>query len=117
MKSRLNSLRQKHPSGVIIPLLGSELETPALKQTLKELNKCDYLQKVFIALSAVDQKNYEDAMRMSRTSKVPCEIVWCNKPEVEAVLRGLKRKGLDVTRHVGKGKDLWIAVGIASLEP
>ena len=116
MKSRLNSLRQKHPSGVIIPLLGSEIETPALKQIFKELNKCDYLQKVFIALSAVDQKNYEDALRMAKASKVPCEIIWCNKPEVEAVLKELKKKGLDVTKHVGKGKDIWIAVGIASLE-
>jgi len=116
MKSRLRDLSAKYPAGVIIPLLGSELETPALRQTIQELNKCDYLQKVFIALSAVDDKNYEDALRMARTSKVPCEIVWCNKPEVEAVLKELKKKGLDVTRHVGKGKDLWIAVGIASLE-
>src|SRR4030066_426348 len=116
MKSRLCDLSAKYPAGVIIPLLGSELETPALRQTIQELNKCDYLQKVFIALSAVDDKNYEDALRMPRTSKVPCEIVWCNKPEVEAVLKEPKKKGFDVTKQAGKGKDIWIAVGIASLE-
>src|SRR3972149_8343137 len=116
MKSRLRDLSAKYPAGVIIPLLGSELETPALRQTIQELNKCDYLQKVFIALSAIDDKNYEDALKMSKASKVPCEIIWCNKPEVEAVLKELKKKGLDVTTHAGKGKDIWIAVGIASLE-
>jgi glucosyl-3-phosphoglycerate synthase len=116
MKSRLGSLRQKYPSGVIVPLLGNELETPAIKNIFEELSKCNYLKKIFIALSAIDQKNYEDALRLARTSKVACDVIWCNKPEAESVLKELKKKGLDVTRHTGKGKDIWIAVGIASLE-
>ena len=32
------------------------------------------------------------------------------------VLEELKRKGLDVTQLSGKGKDVWMAMGIASLE-
>jgi glucosyl-3-phosphoglycerate synthase len=35
---------------------------------------------------------------------------------VLAVLEELKGKGLDVTQLSGKGKDVWIAIGIASLE-
>jgi glucosyl-3-phosphoglycerate synthase len=53
---------------------------------------------------------------LSRQLKVPCQIIWCNKPEVEAVLKELRKKGLDVTKLSGKGKDVWIAIGIASLE-
>jgi glucosyl-3-phosphoglycerate synthase len=116
MKSRLNSLSAKYPCGLIIPIKGSDIESPALKQIITELNKCDYLKKVFIALSATNPKNYEDALVLSRQLKVPCEIVWCNKPEVEAVLKELRKKGLDVTKPTGKGKDVWIATGIASLE-
>jgi glucosyl-3-phosphoglycerate synthase len=116
MKSRLNSLSAKHPSGLIIPIKGSDIESPALGQIITELNKCDYLKKIFIALSATDPKNYEDALVLSRQLKVPCQIIWCNKPEVEAVLKELRKKGLDVTKLSGKGKDVWIAIGIASLE-
>jgi glucosyl-3-phosphoglycerate synthase len=116
MTSRLNSLSAKHPSGLIIPIKGSDIESPALGQIITELNKCDYLKKIFIALSATDPKNYEDALVLSRQLKVPCEIIWCNKPEVEAVLKELRRKGLDVTKLTGKGKDVWIATGIATLE-
>ena len=43
-------------------------------------------------------------------------MVWCNKPEVLTVLEELKRKGLDVTELSGKGKDVWIAMGIASID-
>jgi glucosyl-3-phosphoglycerate synthase len=116
MKSRLNSLSAKYPCGLIIPIKDSDIESPALGQIITELNKCDYLKKIFIALSATDPKNYEDALAMSRSLKVPCEIIWCNKPEVEAVLKELRKRGLDVTKLSGKGKDVWIAVGIASLE-
>jgi glucosyl-3-phosphoglycerate synthase len=116
MTSRLNSLSAKHPSGLIIPIKGSDIESPALGQIITELNKCDYLKKVFIALYATNPKDYEDTLVMARKLKVPCEIVWCNKPEVEAVLKELRKKGLDVTKLTGKGKDVWIAIGIASLE-
>ena len=55
-------------------------------------------------------------MRLSSEFEILCEIVWCNKPQVNAVLEELKGKGLNITKSIGKGKDLWIAMGIASLE-
>ena len=48
--------------------------------------------------------------------RVPYELIWCNSPEVEEILKELKDKGLDVTQTRGKGKDLWLAIGIASLD-
>ena len=116
MSARLRSLRRKYPTGVIIPIIGNELGSPVLTKIMDELSECDYLKKVFIALFAVRPRDYEEALRLSQNCKVPCEIIWCNKPEVDAVLKELKKKGVDVTKLSGKGKDLWIAIGIASLE-
>jgi glucosyl-3-phosphoglycerate synthase len=116
LKSRLKELSQKYPSGVIIPLHRNDLENPGLKNIVKNLNDCDYLHKVFIALSANDDNDYQKAMKLSSNFEIPCEIIWCNKPQVNAVLEELKGKGLDLTKSTGKGKDLWIAMGIASLE-
>ena len=116
LRSRMNELSKKYPSGVIIPLHRNDLEGPGLKNIVKGLNECDYLSKVFIALSANDEYDYEKATRLFSDFEIPHEIVWCNKPEVKAILEELKGKGLDITKSNGKGKDLWIAIGIASLE-
>jgi glucosyl-3-phosphoglycerate synthase len=116
MSDRLRSLNAEYPSGLIIPIIESDLENQVLARIVDELNKCDYLKKVFIALSAETLKGYEKATRLSRNFKIPCDVVWCNKPEVVAVLEELKKKGIDITKLSGKGKDLWLTIGIASLE-
>jgi glucosyl-3-phosphoglycerate synthase len=116
MANRLNSLKSKYPAGLIIPILGNDTNSPGLPKMVKEINQCDYLSKVLIALSADDSKGYDEAVRISKSFKVPSEVIWCNKPEVLSVLQELKHKGLDVTALSGKGKDVWIAMGIASLE-
>jgi glucosyl-3-phosphoglycerate synthase len=116
MSDHLRSFKEKFPSGLIIPILGNDINSPGLKKIVNEINQCDYLSKVFVALSTTGPDDYEEALRLSRTFKVPCEIVWCNKPEVITVLEELKTKGLDVTQLSGKGKDVWIAMGIASLD-
>ena len=116
MESRLRSLSQKYPSGVIIPALENDLNNPMLPKIIDGLNECTYIKKVFIALSAANDNEYEKAMKLSNELEVPSEIIWCNKPEANAILEELRKKGLDVTEARGKGKDLWIAIGIASLE-
>jgi glucosyl-3-phosphoglycerate synthase len=116
MSDQLQSLKEKFPSGLIIPILGNDIESPSLKKIVNEINQCDYLSKVFLALKSTGPNDYEEAKRLSRSFKVPCDVVWCNKPQVLAVLDELKRKGLDVTELSGKGKDVWMAMGIASLD-
>jgi len=116
LRSRLSELNTKYPAGVIIPIHENDLENPQVQGIVSGLNKCDYLRKVYIALSAENSDNYEKAMKLTSALKVPCEVVWCNKPEVTEILEELRSKGLDVTKSFGKGKDLWLALGIASLE-
>ena len=68
---------------------------------VNELNECDYLKKVYIALSVQTEGDYEQALRFSRNFKTPCDVIWCNKPEVISVLEELKKRGF-----VGKGQGL-----------
>ena len=116
MRSRLIELKSKYPTGVIIPLHEKDLNDPKIQGIIAGLNKCDYLQKVFIALSAERSIDYNKAKNIFSAFQIPWNIIWCNKPEVNFVLEELKEKGLDVTKSCGKGKDLWLAIGIASLE-
>ncbi len=116
MRSRLNELKGKYPAGVIIPLHEKDLNDPKINDIILGLNKCDYLKKVFIALYANRDIEYRKALGLFSAFTIPCEVIWCNKAEVNFVLEELKEKGLDVTKNCGKGKDLWLAIGIASLE-
>ena len=116
MSDRLKTLRDKFPSGLIIPVLGDDVQSPALAKMVDEINQCEYLCKVYIALSTKNLNEYEDAVRLSKKFKVPAQVIWCNKPKVLDVFGDLKSKGLDVTKLCGKGKDVWTAIGIASLE-
>lgn len=116
MADRLSTLKKTYPSGLIIPIIGSDIQSPGLSKMVEEINQCCYLTKVIIALSADNFNDYNEALRLSRRFKMPCQVAWCNKPEVLSVLKELKHKGLDVTPLIGKGKDVWIAIGIASLD-
>ncbi len=116
MKNRLNALKEKYPSGVIIPVKGNDFSSPAFSQIIKELNKCDYLKKVYIAFSG-EPEEHAKAHQVLTTLETPHELLWCNKPQVQEILQHLKKRGLDViTNCKGKGRDVWIAIGIASLE-
>lgn len=115
LKTHMGTLKTKYPTGVIVPLHENDLGNPGLKNIVNGLNDCDYLKKVFIALSA-DESNYQKAQSLAEKFEVPCEIIWCNKPQVADILDELQIRGLDVSASNGKGKDLWIAIGIASLD-
>jgi glucosyl-3-phosphoglycerate synthase len=116
LSNQLQSYKDKFKSGLVIPIFGSDVNSPGISRIVSEINQCTYLSKIYLALSTKDPREYEEAMRLSRSFKIPCEVIWCNKPEVEEVLQELKKKGLDVTSVSGKGKDVWMAIGIASLE-
>jgi glucosyl-3-phosphoglycerate synthase len=116
MSQRLKNLAENYPSGVIIPIIESDLKNHVLSEMISELSECDYLRKVYIALAAKDRETYNEGKRLFGAFKVPHEVVWCNSPKVTAIFENLKEKGIDVTGLRGKGKDVWIAMGIASLE-
>ena len=116
MSDRLCNLSKRFPSGLVIPIIEKDLGSPTLARMVSEINSCNYLTKVFIALSVETPEAHEQAMQLSRDFKIPCDVVWCNRPEVNATFEDLKKRGLDVTKLSGKGKDMWITMGIASLE-
>ncbi|MGF3522976.1 MAG: glucosyl-3-phosphoglycerate synthase, partial [Candidatus Bathyarchaeia archaeon] len=115
LKARMLALKDKYPTGVIIPLHEKDLKSQVLHKIVEGLNECEYLKKVYIALSA-DETNYQRALKLAEKFEVPCEVVWCNRPEVLEILGELQSRGLDISSTCGKGRDLWLTIGIASLE-
>ncbi|MGP8320087.1 MAG: glucosyl-3-phosphoglycerate synthase [Methanosarcinaceae archaeon] len=115
MGKRLCKLTLIRPSVVIIPMLYQEVENKALSNIVDQLNECRYINQIVIALAADDIGQYKKVLRFFSDLKLPHLVIWCNGPRITAILEELKERELDVTSFKGKGKDVWIAIGVASL--
>jgi glucosyl-3-phosphoglycerate synthase len=106
----------ERPVSVIMPMLYREIKSDALKNILKGLNKCTYLNEIVIPLAAKNQKEFREVRRFFNDLKIPKLIMWCNGPKVEKLLNELKIEGLNLLKYSGKGRDVWLAMGIASIK-
>jgi glucosyl-3-phosphoglycerate synthase len=104
------------PVSVIMPMLYKEIKSEALENILKHLNKCTYLKEVIVPLAANNEEEFNHVKQFFSKLTIPKLIIWCNGPKVTNLLTDLKNQGLDLTSSSGKGRDIWIALGIASIE-
>jgi glucosyl-3-phosphoglycerate synthase len=105
----------ERPVSVIMPMLYEEIKNDALENIVKGLNKCNYLNEVVIPLAAKNEKEFRQVKRFFGDLKIPKLIMWCNGPKVAKVLTELKKDGLNLLKYRGKGRDVWLAMGIASI--
>lgn len=111
----VRSNAEKRPVSVITPMLYRELQSPALGKIVQGLNKCDYLKEVIIPLAADNEKQFGKVKEFFSQLDIPNLVIWCNSPEVTGLLEELNEEGLDFLTYKGKGRDVWLAFGIASL--
>ena len=106
----------ERPVSVIMPMLFREIKSDALKTIVKGLNKCTYLNEIVIPLAAKNENEFRQVKRFFSDLKIPNLIMWCNGPKVEKLLNELKLEGLNFIKYKGKGRDVWLAMGIASIK-
>jgi glucosyl-3-phosphoglycerate synthase len=112
----ISEFSTERPVSVIMPMLYKEIKNDALENILKHLNKCTYLKEVIIPLAANNTEEFDHVKRFFSKLTIPKLIIWCNGPKIINLLTQLKNQGLDLASHSGKGRDVWIALGIASIE-
>ncbi len=111
----VREIADERPVSVIMPMLHTELKSEVLGKILNSLNKCTYLYEVIIPLSAPNDKEFDQVKRFFSKLTIPKLIMWCNAPKMENLLSELASQGLDLSKSGGKGRDVWLALGIASL--
>jgi len=105
----------ERPVSIIMPMLYSEIKNDALGNISKQLNKCNYVKEIVIPLAAKNEKEFKQVKRFFSDLKIPKLIMWCNGPKISKLLNELKDDGLNLLKYRGKGRDVWLAIGIASL--
>jgi glucosyl-3-phosphoglycerate synthase len=61
-------------------------------------------------------KNISKAVDFFSALPQPTYVLWENGPRITKLLAQLQEQGLDLMQHRGKGRAVWLGLGIASLE-
>jgi glucosyl-3-phosphoglycerate synthase len=105
----------ERPVSIVMPMLYREINSDALIGIKKGLNKCTYLKEVIIPLAAQNEKEFSHVKKFFSDLEVPHLIMWCIGPKIERLLIELQSEGIDLLQYQGKGRDVWLALGIAAL--
>jgi len=116
LRKAVSEMSEERPVSVVVPMLYSEIHNNVLGNILQQLNKCTYLQEVIVPLAANSEKDFNEVKRFFKQLELDKLIIWCNSPKIESLLIELKSDGLpNIWRYKGKGRDVWLALGIASI--
>lgn len=94
-------------TSVVIPMTEHAHTSLTTERILTTLERVDPA-RVVVALRA-DERNVSTIHEWLSSYEFACETIWCDGPRVTELLR---EAGLDGPR--GKGRDVWLALGVAS---
>ncbi len=115
LMKNISDVVNERPVSIILPMLYSEIKSDALANIVKQLNKCTYLREVIVPLAAKKEEEFIHVKRFFKKLEIPRLVMWCNGPKIENLLTSLKSEGLNLSKYHGKGRDVWLALGIANL--
>ncbi len=115
LEARLTQLAENESTAVIIPALYEELERPALTRIREHLQHCPFIKQVIICLYAETTEKYAKAVEFFRVLPQPTLVIWENGDRVTQLLQDLKDKGLDLLSFKGKGRAVWLGLGVATI--
>ncbi|MEM1255758.1 MAG: glucosyl-3-phosphoglycerate synthase [Cyanobacteria bacterium P01_H01_bin.21] len=115
LEERSLELTRDTPTAVLIPSLYEELERPALTLIRDHLKECAFVNTVIVSLYADSAEQYAKAVQFFASLPQETHVIWENGPRVMALLRQLQEKGLDILVHRGKGRAVWLGLGLATL--
>ncbi|PSN17581.1 glucosyl-3-phosphoglycerate synthase [filamentous cyanobacterium CCP5] len=115
LSERLTELSQTRPTAVLVPSLYEELKRPALTQIRDHLSQCTFVNNIVICLYAQDWQEYVDAVNFFEPLPQPTFVLWENGQRVTAILEKLAGQGLDLLQFRGKGRAVWLGLGLATL--
>jgi glucosyl-3-phosphoglycerate synthase len=110
MERRLESLAQRFPVSLVIPLVPSEMERPALGGILDELSRVRYLDSLVLSLNHASFDDYHRALAYFDRYPGRKVVLWNESPAVETFVEEMAAAGLH-TGDPGKGRACWLAIG------
>ncbi len=110
IEAEILRLTPKFPVSLVIPMLPSELDRPALGNILEELCQVNYLDSLVVSLNKATLDDYQRTRRCFERYPRRLVIVWNESPSIQRFFDALVEAGLSVGSP-GKGRACWLAMG------
>lgn len=110
LENEILTLTPKFPVALVIPMVPTEMERPALARILDHLCQVRYLNSLVISLNKATREDYERAQRYFERYPGQRVILWSESPGVQDFLAHMQDAGLNVGTP-GKGRACWLAMG------
>ena len=115
LEAAIRALIPKFPVSLVIPMIPSEMDRPALAGILDELCAVDYLDTLVISLNKATLEDYERTLAYFERYPGRRVVLWSESTAVQNLLAELEREGLNVG-SAGKGRACWLAMGLLLAE-
>jgi glucosyl-3-phosphoglycerate synthase len=115
LEEKMLDLSEQSSTAVVIPALYDELERPALTVIRDRLKQCAFIKTVIVCLYADTLAQYTRAVEFFESLPQPTLILWENGERVTRILDTLRDRSLDLSSFRGKGRAVWLGLGVASL--
>jgi glucosyl-3-phosphoglycerate synthase len=115
LEEKMLDLSEQSSTAVVIPALYDELERPALTIIRDRLKQCAFIKTVIVCLYADTMAQYTRAVEFFESLPQPTLVIWENGKRVTKILENLRDKSLDLSTFRGKGRAVWLGLGVASL--
>jgi glucosyl-3-phosphoglycerate synthase len=110
LETRIAALTPKFPVSLVVPMIPSEMDRPALTRMLDELSGVTYLHSLVVSLNRATAVDYHRATAFFSRYPGRLVIVWNESPALQRFLSCLLQAGLSVGSP-GKGRACWLAMG------
>jgi len=110
LEEELVRFSERRPMALILPSLFSELETEALPNIVKELQKVPYLSQIVIGLDRADEEQYRYALKFFDALPQSHCVLWNDGPRLREIDAELQAQGL-APKEPGKGRNVWYCMG------
>ena len=115
LEAAIRKLTPKFPVALVIPMIPSEMDRPAIGGILDELCAVDYLDTLVVSLNRATIEDYGRAVRFFDRYPGRRVILWSRSPAVLGFLEEMERAGLQIGSP-GKGRACWLAMGLLLAE-
>jgi len=115
MEQRLEELAERFPVSVVIPMIPSEMDRPALGRMLDELCQVSWIDTLVVSLNRATPEDYRRALEYFDRYQRRKMVLWNESPAVSAFVSDMAAAGL-YTGEPGKGRASWLAIGLVLAE-
>ncbi|MDH4257263.1 MAG: glycosyl transferase [Candidatus Aminicenantes bacterium] len=110
MENELTEFNRHRPIALVLPSTYAELEAPAIKKIVEDIQKVTYLNEIVVTMGRTDEAQFKKAKKFFSSFPQRTRVIWNTGSAIGRLYGLLEENGLFVGDD-GKGRSCWTAYG------